>query len=361
MTIPAALPADHCAHLSALANSQTAPVRDVRRAVIICTYADTGSITAAADAAGVCRTTARTWIGRYQHSGLAGLSDLPRSGTPPKHGPDAVLALASHATAQPPPPYTVWTYLLLAQAMGADGYQVCPEWCRTTLAGLDLNPTRTVGWLNRPVDPAACAQFDERASAVCELLAAPPQPGVVRVCVDEKTAIAARSRTRPDLPCAPGTPVRREFEYVRHGVVNLQGAYNHDSGQVASAFCESNNTDAFITFVSGLLESWAPGEDTTMRLVLDNGASHVSRAAVAWLASQPRIEVCYTPKHASWLNPAELVFSVLHRQVLAGGSWQSKEHLRDAITCWYRERNKASPAPFAWAYRWSPGWSRTSR
>jgi hypothetical protein len=37
------------------------------------------------------------------------------------------------------------------------------------------------------------------------------------VCVDEKTAIGARSRKHPGRRAAPGRVARREFEYIRHG------------------------------------------------------------------------------------------------------------------------------------------------
>lgn len=303
MKTSSVLPEDHRAHLSQIANSQTAPIRDVRRALIVLVYADTGCVASAARQAGVCATTAATWIGRYGAGGLDGLSDLPRSGAPPKHGPDVILACSAAATSAAPAPYTVWTFERLAAALAEQGHRVSPDWCRTTLADLDLNPTKTTGWLNRPTDPDAVAEFAQRAADVCKTLTAVAKPATVRVCLDEKTAIQARSRTCADRPAIPGFRVKREFEYVRHGVVNLQGAYNHDTGQVAARFTESNNTEAFITFVSDLLALWAPDPAVTVELVLDNGSSHTSKQARAYLANHPQIRVHYTPKHASWLNP----------------------------------------------------------
>jgi len=41
---------------------------------------------------------------------------------------------------------------------------------------------------------------------------------------------------------------------------------------------------------------------------MDNGSSHTSRATLAWITAHPRITVTYTPKHASWLDMAELWF-----------------------------------------------------
>ena len=52
---------------------------------------------------------------------------------------------------------------------------------------------------------------------------------------------------------------------------------------------------------------------------MDNGSSHTSKAARAWIAAHPRFAVTYTPKHASWLNMIEQWFSVLTRRLLRRG------------------------------------------
>ena len=353
MTNLTELPKEHSAALSAVANSQTAQAKDVRRAVIILTYTQTGNVSEAARRAGVCPNTARMWIGRYDRSGVDGLEDLDRSGSPKTHGPEVVLALTAAATSTPPRPHTVWTFELLAQHLNVSGYRVCPDWCRTTLATLDVNPTKTTGWLNRPTNPEALAEFGKRAEKVCDVLNAGVKPSVVRVALDEKTAIAARERTRADLPPAPGLLARREFEYVRHGVVNVQGAYNHDTGELLHRFTDSNNTEAFIVFVEQLLNMWAPDPNVVVELILDNGSSHTSKRAREFLTNHPQIRVVYTPVHASWLNLAELMFSALQRQVLTHGSWTSGQHLEAAISSWYGYKNK-DPVPVQWTYQWEP-------
>lgn len=58
------------------------------------------------------------------------------------------------------------------------------------------------------------------------------RPGQVRVCVDEKTAVQARSRLRTDVSCAQGFVPGFEFEDFATRAVNLQGAYKHGTGQV---------------------------------------------------------------------------------------------------------------------------------
>lgn len=79
----------------------------------------------------------------------------------------------------------------------------------------------------------------------------------------------------------------------------------------AARLKESKNADAFIAFTSDLPDRWAPDGASGVVLII---SSHVSRAARQWLSTQPRIRVCHTPRHASWLNPAELAFSILQRK-----------------------------------------------
>src|ERR1017187_854681 len=114
------------------------------------------------------------------------------------------------------------------------------------------SPTRTsartrYGWLNRAGDPS----FWARAGAVCRLYLDPP-PGTVRVSIDEKTGIQAKTRAHPDIPACPGRDARREFEYARHGTVAIVAAMNVATGEVTGQRIARNDTVTFIGFPSML-------------------------------------------------------------------------------------------------------------
>jgi hypothetical protein len=53
-----------------------------------------------------------------------------------------------------------------------------------------------------------------------------------------------------------------------------------------------------------------------------------------------RLEFHYTPKHASWLNMVEIEIGVLQGQCL-GRRIDDPKRLRNEITAWERQRNKA--------------------
>lgn len=64
---------------------------------------------------------------------------------------------------------------------------------------------------------------------------------------------------------------------------------------------------------------------------MDNGPTHTSRHTTRWMDHHPDVEVLFTPVHASWANPEEVVFSVLMtRQVITGGHFTSGDDLDDA-------------------------------
>ena len=150
------------------------------------------------------------------------------------------------------------------------------------------------------------------------------------ICIDEKTGIQAKHRKYPGQPPRPGRLARREFEYVRNGTVSIIAALHVATGQVIAEPISRNNSATFTGFLHRLDQCTDPR--LNIHLVMDNGSSHTSRATRAWLAAHPRISVTYTPKHASWLDMAELWFSALTRALLRRGEFTSRADLIGKIT-----------------------------
>ncbi|WP_432534290.1 transposase [Kineococcus arenarius] len=72
----------------------------------------------------------------------------------------------------------------------------------------------------------------------------------------------------------------------------------------------------------------------------NTGSAHTSRATTAWLAEHPGIEVLFTPKHASWVNPIESVFEILARQVLKHVWFTTTDECDRTVQAWARERSQ---------------------
>ena len=330
--------------LTALARSRTAPHRQVLRARIVLAAAAALPNAVIARQLSLSQDTVRTWRDRFATQGLAGLADRPRSGRPPRYGADVHLRIVATVTGQLPEADSAWTHRSIAEQLSDDG--ISASQVGRILADLDLKPHRVRGWLTRPADP----DFFSKAAVVCDLYLRRPTDSIV-VCIDEKTAIGARSRTHPEQRAQPGRVARREFEYVRHGTVSIIAALDVHSGQILTEQITKNDSLTFIAFLSMLHAHVDPAQ--TIHLVLDNGSSHTSKATRTWLAAHPRFHPHYTPKHASWLDQAELFFSILTRRLLRRGEFTSRQDLADKIEnftiVYYR-----TAKPYRWTYDGRP-------
>lgn len=103
------------------------------------------------------------------------------------------------------------------------------------------------------------------------------------------------------------------------------------TGQVQAEQIARNDAVHFIEFPANIDRLTDPALDVD--LVLDNGSSHVAKKTKAWVAEHPRF-VHHTPKHASWLNQVELVFSILTRALLKRGEFSSREDLVAKTMAW---------------------------
>ena len=240
--------------LAALARSQKAPHRLVVRARIVLAAADGVPNALIARMLSVSEDTVRTWRGRFTDGGIAGLADRRRPGRPPRYGPEVHLRIVATVTGERPEADSVWTHRLIADHLADVG--ISASQIGRILADLDLKPHRVRGWLTRPDD----AGFFSKATAVCDLYLHKPAGSIV-VCVDEKTAIGARSRKHPGRRAAPGRVARREFEYIRHGTVSVIAALDVHSGQVITEAISHNNSATFISFLTMLDEQPRSGAD----------------------------------------------------------------------------------------------------
>jgi transposase len=328
------------ARLEAIVRRASSPQVLVRRArVALLAHAGWPNARIAAEL-GCAVTTVRTWRRRFARGGMPALCDRPRSGRPEVYGPGIRLAIVATATSVPPEGTSAWTHDMIAGQLASAG--ISASQVGRILAGLDLAPHRVRGWLNRRDDE----QFWAQAAAVCDAYLH-PQPGTVVICIDEKTGIQAKYRKYAGRPPAPGQLARREFEYVRNGTVSIVAALHVATGQVVAEPIGRNDSVTFTGFLHRLDQCIDPR--LNIHLVMDNGSSHTSRATRAWITAHPRITVTHTPRHASWLDMAELWFSGLTRGLLRRGEFTSRADLADKITSFTIRYNRTAQ-PWTWTY-----------
>ncbi len=330
--------------LRRISEAQKSEQRMALRARIILLASDGKDNRGIARELGLDVKTVRKWRGRFAWSRMAGLYDAPRSGRPPVFDATQRHEVFSLVVSSPPKPYTRWTIDLLADELvkrcivPSIGRETISYWLRTA----DIKPHRFRYWLNSK-DP----QFQEKKDRVVKLYTNPPTDGIV-LCIDEKPGIQVLERRHPTRPPARGRVRRLEFEYKRHGTVSLMAAFEVHSGRVRGECISRNDSETFIRFLKRLMRAYPK---TKLYLVLDNGASHCSKATRAFLNEHSDLLVpVYLPTHASWLNQIEIWFSALSRHALRNTSFPNKEALRRRIREYIQHHNR-----IARPYRWKKG------
>ena len=188
------------------------------------------------------------------------------------------------------------------------------------------------------------ADFVWRMEDVLDLYARSYNPERPVVCFDEQPRqLIAEVRT--PVPAAPGRPQRIDYEYRRQGTANLFLIFEPLAGRRHVAVTGQRTAQDFARQMKTLVDVHYP-DAAVVAVVLDNLSTH-SPAALYQTFPPPearrileRLEFHYTPKHGSWLNMAELEFSVLSRQCL-DRRIPDQEVLRHEIATWEAGRNAA--------------------
>lgn len=157
---------------------------------------------------------------------------------------------------------------------------------------------------------------------VLDLYAEPYDPAKPTVCFDE-TRKQLIGETRRALPACPGQIARYDYEYERHGTRNLFMFFEPLAGYRHVKVTAQRTQQDFAHCMQWLVDEAYP-EAEVIRVVLDNLNTHTVAALYETFAAaeanrlRHRLEFHYTPKHGSWLNMAEIEFSIFARQAWPG-------------------------------------------
>ena len=185
-------------------------------------------------------------------------------------------------------------------------------------------------------------EYRRRMYDVLELYARPYRSQEPVICIDEKSKQLIRDSRAP-LAMKPGTPAKHDYEYVREGTCNVFVAVEPRGGRRVLKVTKRRTTPDFVGFVRQLLQrTYASARK--VHLVLDNLNTHfrscfeevLGRSAAHALLR--RVEFHHTPKHASWLNMAEIEISILERQCL-GRRLMDRDTVRREVHAWQHQRN----------------------
>jgi hypothetical protein len=178
---------------------------------------------------------------------------------------------------------------------------------------------------------------------VLELYHEPYDPQRPVVCFDERPC-QLLSEKRGPIPRKPGRAERYDYEYKREGTANLFLFFQPLKGWRHLEVTERRTAVDFAHQMRAMVDEHFP-EAERVRVVLDNLSTHTPWALYeAFKPDEARrivrkLDFHYTPKHGSWLNMAEIEFSILERQCL-GRRIPDQRSLRSHIAPWEEQRNE---------------------
>lgn len=192
------------------------------------------------------------------------------------------------------------------------------------------------------IPPQANAEFVYHMEDVLDLYHEPYDPRYPLVCFDE-TSKQLISETRAPVPPTPGQVTRYDYEYQRHGVRNLFLFFEPLRGWRHIKVTERRTKVDWAHCMKQLVDEFYP-DAFRIRVVEDNLNTH--NPAALYEVFEPkeakrlldRLEFHYTPKHGSWLNMAEIEFSVLSRQCL-DQRIPDETKLQREVAAWEEARN----------------------
>jgi len=187
---------------------------------------------------------------------------------------------------------------------------------------------------------------------VLDLYAEPEDSKRPRVCFDE-CPYQLISEVRRPWPVKPGRPQRYDYEYQREGTCNLfMFVQPHVGWRHVTVTAQRTKLD-FAQCMKDLVDLYFPDADL-IRVTLDNLNTHTPAALYeAFAPAEARriirkLEFHHTPKHGSWLNMAEIEFSVLAGQCL-DRRLPDSDTVRTEVAAWETQRN-AEQAKIHWRF-----------
>ncbi len=212
-----------------------------------------------------------------------------------------------------------WTLQLLADKLVQLHIveSISRETIRQVLQHNELKPWLKKQWC---IPPRSSAEFVCQMEEVLSVYTRPYDERRPQVCLDEMSRQLI-SETRIPYRMQPGQPACFDYEYERHGTCNLFVACEPLAGKRYLHVTEHRTKVDFARFIRDLVDIYYPTAEKIV-LVMDNLNTHTP--AALYEVFEPaearrlleKLEIHYTPKHGSWLNMAEIEFSMLSRQCL---------------------------------------------
>ncbi len=197
----------------------------------------------------------------------------------------------------------------------------------------DLKPWRYDMWCVPKLDK----EFINRMEDILDIYEMPVDDNDPIVCIDEKS-IQLLDNKREESCTKEGSIRKIDHEYKRNGAANIFMAVEPKKGIFHAKVTDNRTGKDFAKYLSQIERKYSNSKKII--LVMDNLNTHKEKSLLDFYGTDKgkklwkRFEVHYTPKHASWLNQAEIAIGMYSRQCLGKRRIGSIEDLRKKTNGW---------------------------
>ena len=162
------------------------------------------------------------------------------------------------------------------------------------------------------------------------------------ICFDEKMHHLV-SDVRSPLPMKRGYIKKRDYEYKRKGSCNVFCVIEPKVGRHLTYVTRNRRAVEFAKVIRRIERIYSKVKK--IHIVLDNLNTHVKKSLLEYYGEVEgqriwdRFEWHYTPKHASWLNQAEIEIGLYQRACIGKDRIGSIEELMERTRAWNRRMN----------------------
>jgi len=187
-------------------------------------------------------------------------------------------------------------------------------------------------------------EFIEKMEDVLDIYAEAYNPKEPVICLDEKPVQLVKD-SRKSIPASiNGGIKKRDYEYIRCGTANTFCIVEPKAGNHFTYATKNRKGKEFAKIMNRLANHYA--EADKIHLVMDNLNTHSLKSLTDFYGRVKgniiwnSFEIHFTPKHASWLNQAEIEIGIYNSQCLGKSRTGDIEELRKRTNAWNRNVNK---------------------
>ena len=189
-------------------------------------------------------------------------------------------------------------------------------------------------------------EYIERMENVLEIYERPLNSKEPVVCLDEKPIQLLKNINSTSRIPKPEKIGRRDYEYKRKGTAVAFCAIEPKKGRHFVTITKRRRAEEFAYFIREIGRKYPNAKK--IHLITDNLNTHKEKSLLTHLGPKrganlwSRLEIHYTPKHASWLNQAETQIGMYSKECLGKDRIASIATLKKRSAAWAASANEDS-------------------